>query len=236
MPSETVENYLKAIYTLSRESPAGEAGMKAIATLAGVTTGSATTMVKRLAGAKLAKYEKFGGVRLTPRGERAAIDILRRHRLIETFLVQTLRLDWSVVHDEAERLEHAISPVVLAALDAHLGHPSSDPHGDPIPTPQGRIRESGGRSLSTFSQGANLRVLRIADQDADFLKFVASHGLRPGARLDVLAVHAPASAMVVRASGAEAVSLAMAAAGMIVCRPHPRASTKKQKTPGAPGV
>lgn len=218
MRSETVENYLKAIYTLSRESPTGEAGMKAVATLSGVTTGSATTMVKRLARAKLAKYERFGGVRLTARGEKAAIDILRRHRLIETFLVQTLRLDWSVVHDEAERLEHAISPVVLAALDKHLGHPSIDPHGDPIPTARGRIRDAGGRPLSSFGAGSNLRVVRIADQDAAFLTFVASHGLRPGANLHVLAVHAPASSMVVRARGEEAVSLAMAAAGMIVCR------------------
>lgn len=217
MATETVENYLKAVYLLSRESPTGEAGMKAVATLVGVTTGTATTMIKRLAAAKLAKYERFGGVRLTTKGEKAAVDILRRHRLIETFLVQTLKLDWSVVHDEAERLEHAISPIVLTALDAHLGHPSVDPHGDPIPSEDGRVRETGGEAMSAFAAGAQVRVLRITDQDGAFLTFAARHGLKPGAMVDVMAVDAPAQAMLVRSRGEEAVSLALAAAAKIVC-------------------
>lgn len=215
--TETVENYLKAVYTLSRESPTGEAGMKAIATLVGVTTGTATTMVKRLASAKLARYERFGGVRLTSKGEEAAVDILRRHRLIETFLVQTLGLDWSVVHDEAERLEHAVSPIVLEALDRHLGHPGIDPHGDPIPSAEGRIRERGGEPLAGHRAGARLRVLRIADQDAAFLTFVARHGLRPGASIEIVAVDAPAQTMLVQARAKEPVSLALAAAERIVC-------------------
>lgn len=217
MATETVENYLKAVYLLSRESPAGEAGMKAVATVVGVTTGTATTMIKRLAEARLAKYERFGGVRLTAKGEKAAIDILRRHRLIETFLVQTLKLDWSVVHDEAERLEHAISPIVLAALDAHLGHPSVDPHGDPIPSEDGRVRETGGEAMSTFGAGAALRVLRITDQDGAFLTFAAKNGLKPGAMVEVVSVDGPAQAMLVRSRGEAPVSLALAAAAKIVC-------------------
>lgn len=217
MASETVENYLKAVYLLSRESATGEAGMKAVATLVGVTTGTATTMVKRLAEAKLAKYERFGGVKLTAKGEKAAVDILRRHRLIETFLVQTLKLDWSVVHDEAERLEHAISPIVLDALDAHLGHPSVDPHGDPIPSADGRVRDTGGEVMSSFKAGAELRVLRITDQDGTFLTFAAKNGLKPGALVDVVSVDSPAQAMLVRSRGEEAVSLALLAAAKIVC-------------------
>lgn len=217
MATETVENYLKAVYLLSRESATGEAGMKGIATVVGVTTGTATTMIKRLAEAKLAKYERFGGVKLTAKGEKAAIDILRRHRLIETFLVQTLKLDWSVVHDEAERLEHAISPIVLAALDAHLGHPSVDPHGDPIPSADGRVGDTGGEVMSSFESGAELRILRITDQDGAFLTFAAKNGLKPGALVDVVSVDAPAQAMLVRSRGEDAVSLAFAAAAKIVC-------------------
>ncbi|MBX3359343.1 MAG: metal-dependent transcriptional regulator [Phycisphaeraceae bacterium] len=218
MATETVENYLKAIYTLCRESPTGEAGMTRVAAIVGVTTGTATTMIKRLAAAKLARYERFGGVKLTAKGEVAALDILRRHRIVETFLVETLKLDWSQVHAEAERLEHAISPVVLAALDAHLGHPSVDPHGDPIPSAEGQVPEPRGALLSSFGEGARVRVSRIADQEAAFLKFIASHGLRPGATVSVLSVDASAETMTIRADTRPAVALAMAAATKVVCQ------------------
>lgn len=219
MPTETVENYLKAVYTLSRESPAGEAGMTRVATMVGVTTGTATSMVKKLAAAKLAKYERFGGVKLTPKGERAAVDILRRHRLIETFLVETLKLDWSRVHAEAERLEHSVSSLVLEALDEHLGHPAVDPHGDPIPDAQGRIREPQSTPLSKYGAGAKLRVARIADQDEAFLSFVALHGLKPGARAVVVAVDPAAQSICVQAKGAGAVTLALVAASKIFVEP-----------------
>ncbi len=216
MATETVENYLKAVYTLSRESPTGEAGMTRVAALVGVTTGTATTMVKKLAAAKLAHYERFGGVKLTAKGERAALDILRRHRLVETFLVETLKLDWSRVHAEAERLEHAISPVVLAALDAHLNHPAVDPHGDPIPDADGTVREPHGKPLCEFRAGARFRVSRIADQDAAFLSFVAAHGLKPNARAVIVAIDAAAQSMSVQAKGCAAVTLALNAAAKIL--------------------
>lgn len=216
MPSEAVENYLKAVYTLCAEAPTGEAGMTRVAALVGVTTGTATTMVKKLAAAKLARYERFGGVSLTAKGTKAAVDILRRHRLIETFLVETLKLDWSVVHAEAERLEHAISPNVLEALDQYLGHPSVDPHGDPIPRADGKFAEPGGKPLSALSPGARVRVARIVDQDAAFLSFVARHGLKPGANAVVLAVDPAAQSMSVASRGFSGVSLAFAAAEKIV--------------------
>ncbi|MCC6229877.1 MAG: metal-dependent transcriptional regulator [Phycisphaerales bacterium] len=217
MATETVENYLKALYTLTRESPTGEAGMKSLATLVGVTTGTATTMVKRLAAAKLARYERFGGVRLTSKGEAAAVDILRRHRLIETFLVQTLKLDWSVVHNEAERLEHAISPTVLEALDRHLGHPSHDPHGDPIPSAEGHLHEPGGRPLTDFTPGTRVRVVRIADQDSTFLTFVAGSGLRPGSLIEVRTLDSAAQTMSVQPKGRDSIALALTAATKIWC-------------------
>jgi DtxR family transcriptional regulator, Mn-dependent transcriptional regulator len=220
LATETVENYLKAIHTLCRASPTGEAGMTRLGATVGVTTGTATTMVKKLARAKLARYERFGGVTLTPKGTRAAVDILRRHRLLETFLVEALKLDWSIVHAEAERLEHAVSPVVLEALDALLGHPSVDPHGDPIPDAAGRIREPAGKPLSDSPSGASLRITRIADQDEQFLLFVARHGLKPGKRVVVLAVDVAAQAITVQAGHAP-VTLALAVAAKIMVERAP---------------
>lgn len=217
MATETVENYIKAVYTLCRESPTGEAAMTRIATMVGVTTGTATTMVKKLAASKLARYERFGGVTLTAKGDKAALDILRRHRLIETFLVETLKLDWSVVHAEAERLEHAISPVVLEALDKHLNHPGVDPHGDPIPDARGKTREPRGAALSTLATGAKFRVARITDQEPAFLSFVATHGLRPGSRGAVAAVDPAARSISVQVHGHAPVTMAAAAAERIVC-------------------
>ena len=222
MATETVEDYLKAIYMLSRESPTGEAGMTRLAAMVGVATGTATAMAKKLAAAKLAKYERFGGVALTPKGTKAALNILRRHRLVETFLVETLKLDWSVVHPEAERLEHAVSPVVLEALDALLGHPTLDPHGDPIPDANGHIRAGHDQPLSDCVTGSKVRIARIADQDEAFLLLVARHGLKPGARVTVRGVDAPAQSITVEAEGAAPVTLALAAAGKILAE-HARA-------------
>jgi len=219
LATEAVENYLKAIYALCRESATGEAAMSRIATLVGVTTGTATTMVKKLTAGKFVRYERFGGVKLTVKGDKAAIDILRRHRLIETFLVETLNLDWSVVHAEAERLEHAISPVVLEALDKHLGHPSVDPHGDPIPDSQGGVREARGKSLTDFPPGTRVRVSRIVDQDQQFLAFVAKHGLKPGSIARIVAADPPAQSILIEARDYPRISLAFAAAGKILAEP-----------------
>lgn len=217
LPSETVENYLKAVYTLCGESPAGEAGMSRIAAMVGVTTGTATTMVKKLAASKLARYERFGGVRLTPKGQRAALDILRRHRIVETFLVQTLKLDWAAVHAEAERLEHAISPVVLEALDAHLGRPAIDPHGDPIPDALGNTQAPGGQPLSSFAAGSKVRIVRVLDQDPAFLSFVAKHGLKPGSGATVVSVEPTAQSIAVQPRGLPVVSMAITAAARLIC-------------------
>ena len=172
-------------------------------------------MAKQLAVAKLARYQRFGGVSLTAKGTRAAVDIIRRHRLIETFLVQTLKLDWSVVHEEAERVEHAVSPRVLEALDAFLGRPEVDPHGDPIPDADGRFRETRALPLRDLQAGASVRIVRIVDQDERFLLFAAEHGLRPGAQLMVLAADAVAQSITVQADGAP-VTLALAAAEKIL--------------------
>lgn len=215
MATETVENYLKALLTLCDESPAGEAGLVRLAAVLGVTKGTATSMVKRLAEGKLVKAERYGGITLTAKGRRAATDVLRRHRLLETFLVRTLKLDWSAVHAEAERLEHAVSPAVIDAIDALLGHPSVDPHGDPIPDKAGQTRVAISRPLNGCVQGDKTRLVRITDQEGAFLAFAARHGLMPGVRLTVLDADLQAQSMLVQAHGHDPVWLATSAAGKI---------------------
>ncbi len=216
MATETVENYLKAIYRLSLESPAGEASMTHIAAVVGVTTGTATSMVKKLASARLAKYQRFGGVSLSAKGTRAALDILRRHRLVETFLVETLKLDWAVVHDEAERLEHAISPLVLEALDRHLGNPSFDPHGDPIPSADGKLLEPRVVPLSECGEGAMGRLARVLDQREESLRFLRRHGLEVASRIAVESVEPGAGIIVVRAEDGRSVALSEVAASRVL--------------------
>ncbi len=217
MVTATAENYLKAIYTVCNESPAHEAGIARIAAVLGVTKGSATSMVKKLAAAKLVRAKRYGGITLSAAGRKAALDVLRRHRLIETFLVQTLKFDWSEVHDDAERLEHALSPRLLDRLDEFLGRPTFDPHGDPIPDSEGNTKEHRSEPLSSFPRGSKARVTRVADQGRPFLSFVAAHGLKPGATAAVLAIDHNAQSISVQALGHEPVVMALAAAAQILC-------------------
>ena len=148
MASSTVENYLKQLYLEQQTAPEQVVPMGRIASLMGVVPGTATSMVKALADAGLVNYEPRGGVMLTRAGEQLALHVLRRHRLVELFLVKVLGLDWSEVHDEAEELEHAISDKVLERMDALLERPSVDPHGDPIPTARGKVSDVGTHSLA----------------------------------------------------------------------------------------
>ncbi len=216
--SETIENYLKAIYTLAGESASGEAGMKAVATLVGVTIGTASTMVKRMAADRLVKYERFGGVKLTAKGQKIAVDVVRRHRLIELFLVRTLGLDWSVVHDEAERMEHALSPVVLDALDRFLGHPDFDPHGDPIPDSRGSFKHAPLLPLTSVSTGTKVRVARVLDQTESSLRFLKANGLAVGALARVEGTEPGAGIVSVTNAERERVSLSIQAAGKVLVK------------------
>src|SRR6476646_10653692 len=140
MPSSTVENYVKQIYLEQQAAGAGLVPMGKLAAAMGVVPGTATSMIKALADSGLVEYEPRGGVRLTHGGEQLALHVLRRHRLVELFLVKVVGLDWSEVHADAEELEHAISDKVMEKIDTLLGRPSVDPHGDPIPLPNGHVR------------------------------------------------------------------------------------------------
>jgi DtxR family Mn-dependent transcriptional regulator len=210
MPSSTVENYLKQIYLEQQHDPAPGAlvPMGRLAGAMGVVPGTATTMIKALADSGLVAYEPRGGVRLTRGGEQLALHVLRRHRLVELFLVKVLGLDWSEVHAEAEELEHAISDKVLARMDALLDHPSVDPHGDPIPTAGGKVRASGRQSLADCEPGDVVRLARVMDQDPTFLQFLERRGLTPGVVAAIEHRDAPADTLRVRPTGKPAITVA----------------------------
>jgi DtxR family Mn-dependent transcriptional regulator len=222
LPSSTVENYLKAIYQ-------GQAGlapdarlvsMGQVAAALNVTPGTATTMVKALAESGLAEYEPYSGVRLTPAGEKLAVLVLRRHRLVELFLVQVMGMRWDEVHDDAEQLEHVVSERLIERIDQMLGRPTHDPHGDPIPTAEGTITPRQLDSLLTCPIGAPLRVTRIADQDPAFLRFIESSGLKPGQSIEVEARDAAADSVKVRARDRPSVTIGTRAASKILVEPE----------------
>src|SRR6185503_309628 len=165
LPSSTVENYLKAIYQHQSSLPEGErlVPMGSVASALRVAPGTATTMVKALAESGLAEYEPYSGVRLTEAGERLAGLVLRRHRLVELFLVQVMGMRWDEVHDEAEQLEHVVSERLIERIDEMLGRPTHDPHGDPIPNTDGTLTQRHLDSLLTCPVRTPLKVMRIAD-------------------------------------------------------------------------
>jgi DtxR family Mn-dependent transcriptional regulator len=184
--SATVENYLKQIYQQTRHAPAELLPPGKLAGVMAVAPGTATAMIKTLADDGLVDYEPRSGIRLTPAGQRAALDVLRRHRLIELFLVKVLKLDWSEVHAEAEELEHAISPKVLDRIDQLLGHPQTDPHGDPIPSPAGKVRDRSRQTLANFPLNRPATIARVTDQNAQFLKLLTSLGLTPTSPITII--------------------------------------------------
>lgn len=182
MPSTSVENYLKGIYQLQRRGD-GRVKTKVLADHLGLSLPSVTSMMKSLAGLALVDYQPYQGVELTPSGEEAALRVLRNHRLVELFLVRTLGFSWDEVHAEAERLEHAISDKLADRIDAYLGHPRFDPHGDPIPTRDGRVEVLSGTPLSRVEVGVESTLVRVLDQDPELLRYLDAQGLRPGVQV-----------------------------------------------------
>lgn len=220
MPSVTVENYVKQLYLEQQRAADDLVSMGRLAAAMGVVPGTVTTMVKGLADSGLVAYEPRGGARLTPAGERLALHVLRRHRLVELLLVRVIGLDWSEVHAEAEVLEHAVSDKVLDRIDALLGHPAVDPHGDPIPTAKGKVDAGPRSSLADCPVGRPLRVARVLDQDPAFLQLVERSGLRPGTAIEVQSRDPAADAVVVCPDGRRAVTLGTAAAAKILVEDH----------------
>jgi DtxR family Mn-dependent transcriptional regulator len=187
LPSSTVENYLKAIFLGEAQLTGAQrlVPMGQLAAALGVAPGTATTMVKALSESGLVEYEPYNGVRLSSAGARLAALVLRRHRLIELFLVNVLGMRWDEVHDDAEQLEHVVSERLIERIDELLGHPEVDPHGDPIPSREGEIAPRHHDTLLTCPLNTAVTVTRVTDQDAAFLRFIESHDLKPGQSIEV---------------------------------------------------
>ena len=217
VPSSTVENYLKAIYHGVSASPARSLlPMGHLASALGVAPGTATTMVKTLAESGLVDYEPYAGVRLTPAGQKLAALVLRRHRLVELFLVNVMGFRWDEVHEEAEHLEHVVSERLIDRMDEMLGRPAADPHGDPIPDSHGVVKPQHTESLLTCPLHTPVTVTRIVDQDKAFLQFVEGHALKPGTSIEVEARDAAADSVKVRGRGDREVTIGTRAASKLL--------------------
>jgi DtxR family Mn-dependent transcriptional regulator len=182
--TRSVEDYLKAIYQLSPEGR--PASTSEIAHLLALSPPSVTGMVKRLSEHGLLEHVPYRGVQLTDEGRRAALRMVRRHRLIEAYLVEFLGYSWDTVHEEAERLEHAVSDTMVERMATALGNPVVDPHGDPIPTADGSIHEPACTALSDVPVGETVEIHRVHESQPERLRYIASLGLRPGVWVKVL--------------------------------------------------
>lgn len=184
MPTPAVEDYLKAIYQLSEGDSA--VGTSAIAERLGVAPGSVTGMLKRLGNQGLVQHERYQGARLTEEGMREAIRMIRRHRILELFLVEVLGYTWDQVHPEAERLEHAASDDLVDRMAGVLGNPESDPHGHPIPSSAGTIRMRELPTLAELRSGDRAILRRVSDEDPEALRYLARLNLVPGVEIQLL--------------------------------------------------
>jgi DtxR family transcriptional regulator, Mn-dependent transcriptional regulator len=218
LPSSTVENYLKAIYLgVSGASPPNSLlAMGQLAAALGVAPGTATTMVKALADSGLVRYEPYAGVTLTEAGEKLAALVVRRHRVIELFLVQVMGYRWDEVHEEAEQLEHAVSDRLIDRMDEMLGRPKADPHGDPIPDPEGVVKREPMQSLLTCPMHTPVTITRVLDQDKVFLRFIESHHLKPGESIEVENRDAASDSVRVRGRDEQRVTIGTRAASKLL--------------------
>jgi DtxR family transcriptional regulator, Mn-dependent transcriptional regulator len=200
MPSLTVENYLKAILQLLIADHSDWVSTGQLASAVNVSPGTVTSMLKTLAESGLATYKPYEGVNLTKSGRTLALRMLRRHRLIELFLFKTLDLTWDQVHAEAENMEHAVSDTLIDRIDEFLGHPETDPHGDPIPSAQGQMRGTADRAvpLSTCQAKSRARVTRVTNQQSEFLRYLTENGLSLGTAVAVEENSAEAGIVTVR--------------------------------------
>ncbi len=181
--TRSVEDYLKAIYRLSRRTE--PVSTSEIAEHLGLSAPSVSGMIRRLSEQGLLEHEPYRGVELTAAGRRVALRMVRRHRLIEAYLVEFLGYSWDTVHDEAERLEHAVSDALIERMAVALGNPRFDPHGDPIPTAEGSIDELAYTPLTEIPLGEASEIRRVDTSQPDRLRFLEQNGLKPGVRVTV---------------------------------------------------
>ncbi|CAN5117475.1 metal-dependent transcriptional regulator [soil metagenome] len=183
--TEAVEDYAKALHALAARSE-GTVTTSALAERLGVSPGSVTAMLKRMAELGLVEHERYRGALLTAEGEKVALEVIRHHRLLESFLSDVLGMSWDRVHDEAEVLEHYISEELEALIAKALGDPDSDPHGDPIPSLELAMPSDSTVSLADLTEGAKGSFARVSDSDPEMLRFLDERGIRPGAEIELV--------------------------------------------------
>jgi DtxR family transcriptional regulator, Mn-dependent transcriptional regulator len=206
--SDALQDYLREIYKLQAESP--RVKTTTLARRMGVKPPSATAIVKKLAAQGLVDHQPYRGVRLTPQGERLALEILRHHRLLELYLAQTLEVSLDAVHAEADRLEHALSETLEASIDEALGSPTEDPHGDPIPDSALRILHPQTRRLTELRPGDRATVQGIPNGDGELVRYLADLGLVPGQSVQLVRVEPFGGPLTVRAGRGAAISRQLA--------------------------
>ena len=222
MTTQTVENYLKTMLQTTLRTGVEWVTTGQLATLMSVSPGTVTSMMKTLSEAGHAEYRPYEGVRLTPEGRTVAMRMLRRHRLIELFLAKTLDLTWDQVHEEAEQMEHAVSDRLIDRIDEYLQRPTTDPHGDPIPSAEGEMRVNGAHAvpLSTVPAGTRIRIVRVVDQEGEFLRFLSDAGVT--LQKEGVVRHNSAEAGIVTTEfNGHAISLGHPAAGQILVESLP---------------
>ena len=185
--SSVAQDYLKAVYGAGEWTGEGVT-TSALAARLGVSASTVSETVRKLAAAGLVAHERYGLVTLTPEGRTAALAVVRRHRIIETYLVERLGYSWDEVHDEAEELEHAMSERLLARMDAALGHPTRDPHGDPIPLQDGTVPQPPAIPLADVPEGQSGRVARISDAEPEVLRYLSDVGIGLDVEIGVIAI------------------------------------------------
>ena len=208
--TDAIQDYIKEIYKL--ESSGRRVTTSALAQQLDVSAPSVTSMLKKLASLGLVEHERYRGARLTAHGERVALEVIRHHRLLEQYLSQTLGLPIDALHDEADRLEHALSEDLEARIDRSLGYPTHDPHGDPIPGPDLKLVVSQAMPLSALEPGSKATVSRVPDGDGELLRYLSELKLTPGSRIEVREAAPFEGPLTVRVGGADhAISRELAA-------------------------
>jgi len=202
MTSSAEENYLKAIYKLHEKS-GNMVTTSALAETLKVSAASVTDFVKKIAGKKLVSYEKSKGVKLTDKGRMIAVNIIRKHRLWEVWLVNKLDFKWDEVHEIAEQLEHIISDDLIDHLDKHLGYPTADPHGDLIPDAKGKFAKNNSKPLLECIQGDKVKFIGVADHSNEFLQYLTKNSLKLGDEITVHSIEAFDNTFSVRVNSKE---------------------------------
>ncbi len=215
MRSEADENYLKEIYSLERDH--GHATTSMIAERLGNTPASVTGQLKKLSARRLVSYSPYQGAKLTDAGRAIALEVIRHHRLLETYLVRVLEIPWDRVHGEAERLEHALSEYLEERIDERLHHPKVDPHGSPIPSREGRVNDNGHLRVADLAEGSRAEIVEVSDRDSMLLSRLDTLGLHPGTRFTVVAVEPVDGLMTIRV-GARSLTIGRTSAGQLIAR------------------